>query len=108
MDLPPQQKSYPGWLREKALAAQEDALKRKETETANNEQKVKEFLADLVKRVMAQELRLKRLAAAFADRCWRVHELMGENRELWERANTAEDKVRELEAKLAEATSVAV
>lgn len=91
-----------GWLRQQAeqqRKAQAAKLARR-TEQQTNEAQAKEFLSKLMTEYVEQKARLARLAPAFADRCWRVHELMGQARRDWERAEAAEAKVRELQAQL--------
>ena len=85
------------WLRAHAQAQRAKAKQSGETEKQVNERQAKEFLTRLVKEAMEQKARLERLAPAFAERCWRVHELMGQLRAEWERAEAAEARIEELE-----------
>lgn len=91
-----------GWARQQAVA-QKKAQERKVaqlTEQQGNEATAKQVFTELITQWMAQQGRLQRLSEAFADRCWRVHELSQQAKAEWERAEAAEAKVRELQAQL--------
>jgi hypothetical protein len=69
-----------------------------------SEEQAKEFLTKLFEEHARIQQRVARLAIGFADRCARVHELMGLYRQEWERAEAAEARIAELEAQAANAT----
>jgi hypothetical protein len=90
--------SHSAWLSHQA-AVQQRAAAEKETRDAQQQQ-AKRVLETLAKRFLEYQGRTQRLAAAFADRCWRVHELYGLYRAEWERAERAEARVKDLELQL--------
>lgn len=73
---------------------------RQAPQTAEREEQA-EKVRRILTRFVQQEAKVNRLAQAFADRAFRVHELMGQLRAEWERAEAAEARVKELEKKLA-------
>lgn len=88
------------WLRQQAERRQKQSAEAKARAEVQTEQQAKDFVQKLVTELMQTRQRTARLAHAWADRCWRVHELMGLLRSEWERAEAAEARVRELEAQL--------
>jgi polyhydroxyalkanoate synthesis regulator phasin len=86
----------------KALVQQQVAKRAAETEQDEAEKKVKEFLTELIQKYVSVQAQLQRLAPAFADRCWRVHELYQDVKAQWARAEAAEERVRELTTRVRE------
>jgi hypothetical protein len=91
------------WLRHQAENQQRANAQKKagQTDQQLTQQKLRKVLTELGQQLVLREARLRRLAPAFADRCWRVVELKRELRGEWERAERAEARIRELETQLA-------
>jgi chromosome segregation ATPase len=91
------------WLRQQAAQQRQAKADREArvTQQQQDTQTAKDQLGQLVTKLVTQQQRLVRLSTAFADRCWRVHELYQELKAEWERAEKAEARVQELETELA-------
>jgi len=92
------------FLRHQARARQaaKAQLLARQGEKELQQQQAKAVLQQLITQTMAQQQRLARLAPAFAERCGRVHELLGLYRVEWERAQRLQVENEELRARVEE------
>src|SRR4051812_2775087 len=96
------------WLRQQAQARQAVTAQlstRTDEKHVRQQEQAKKVFQKLISQTITQQQRLTRLAAAFADRCYRVHELSGLYRAEWERAQRLQADNEELRRRIAQLES---
>lgn len=98
-------KKPPAWLQQQAQIQRAEQLRRLAARTEENDQseKAKQMFTELINSVLTSQGKIQRLAVAYADRCWRVHELYQVFKAEFDRAEQAEARAANLQHRLDQA-----